>query len=745
MKLKLCTLIGIVVLATMSSTAFSVEDCPDGVCALPMSGSPTEGVYAVMSPVAPGSIKMIEQGPRLDTLNGKTIAIVGGSFMAYVTHPELKKLILKKYPKAKVLVLSEIGSAGPWPGPGVIRHEKDEFQQRLKDMKVDAVISGNGGCGLCTPKEMGSCIAAEYLGIPSVMIATPGFVTQARKAALTAGVPVPRVAEYPGAFAAHSREELIENTQKVLWPQIQDALTKPFTKEEKNASEDENNIPDDAIVFKGSLAEVNHLFAENGWTDGLPIIPPTKQRVDEFLKFTDMDPDEVIASLPVAYRNVTVRKVAINGVMSGCPAEFMPILIAFTKAMANGDFRRTLSSTHAWTPFCWINGPVARQLGIDCSQGEISTQKNAAIGRFINLAMLNMGGYYVKENRMGTFGYLMPWALAEDEKAALAIGWKPWHMQQGLELNDNALTAASSLCWGNNLAPASSDAQKIMEMMAWDAVEKEQFAVGSGTPFVYRTMLVTEYVARDLAAKFKSKDKLEDALIETARRPLLERAYANYWGNPGSAFDPNTYSVERHAQRIAQSEDASETSTPPWLEWSGLETVETVPVMVKGKTAIIITGDANRNKSMCVPGGGFATIKIELPANWDKLTEKLGYAPLKSFYLKSNLKPDPAPERSFRPGMRPQGGMQGQRRPGGGQFNPGMRPQGENMRPQGMRPQGGMQGQRRPGGGQFNPGMRPQGGNMRPQGMRPQGGMQGQRRPGGGQFNPGMRPQRQDE
>ncbi len=414
-------------MAATASTAFSIEDCQDGVCALPLSGSPSEGTYAVLSPVAPGSVKMIEQGPRLDTLNGKTIAIVGGSFMAYVTHPELKRLILKKYPKAKVLVLSEIGSAGPWPGPGVIRHEKDEFQQRLKDMKVDAVISGNGGCGLCTPKEMGSCIAAEYLGIPSVMIAAPGFVTQARKTALTAGVPVPRVAEYPGAFSAHSREELVENTQKVLWPQIVDALTKPFTEKEKKASEEDNNVADDAVVFTGTLAEVNHVFAENGWTDGLPIIPPTKKSVDEFLKYTDLDPDEVIGSLP------------------------MPILIAFTKAMANGDFRRTLSSTHAWTPYCWVNGPVARQLGIDCSQGEISTQKNAAIGRFINLAMLNLGGYYVKENRMGTFGYLMPWCLAEDEKAALALGWKPYHMQQGLNLNDSALTAASSLCWGKNL------------------------------------------------------------------------------------------------------------------------------------------------------------------------------------------------------------------------------------------------------------------------------------------------------
>jgi len=89
--------------------------------------------------------------------------------MAYVTHPELKRLIMVKYPRAKVLVLSEIGSAGPWPAPGVVRQQKDEFVARLKEKKVDAVISGNGGCGLCTPKEMGSCIAAEHQGRPSVI------------------------------------------------------------------------------------------------------------------------------------------------------------------------------------------------------------------------------------------------------------------------------------------------------------------------------------------------------------------------------------------------------------------------------------------------------------------------------------------------------------------------------------------------------------------------------------------------
>ncbi|MBQ7694441.1 MAG: hypothetical protein IJT50_04895, partial [Lentisphaeria bacterium] len=71
------------------------------------------------------------------------------------------------------------------------------------------------------------------------------------------------------------------------------------------------------------------------------------------------------------------------------------------------------------------------------------------------------------------------------------------------------------------------------------------------------------------------------------------------------------------------------------------------PVMKTGKTAILVTGDANRNKTMCVPGGGFTTVRIELPRNWDKLMAERGYAPLKSFYLRSDLKPA-APVRLFR-------------------------------------------------------------------------------------------------
>ena len=331
-----------------AAVAVAEEACKDGMCPLPQTGAAAE--LAVYSPVPASAVTPIQQGPRLDTLKGKTIALVGGSFMASVTHPELKRLILAEFPTAKVYLLNEIGSAGPYPRPGMVRREKDEFQARLKEFKVDAVVAGNGGCGLCTPKETGSCIAAEVFGIPSVMIAGPGFVKQAKNTALAAGLAVQRVAEYPGAFASHTREELVENTRKVLWPAVKKALTTPIDASENTPDKAKESATGAAIV--GTEAQIRQAFLDSGWTDGLPVVLPTESAVAEFLQFTDLPPDRSLGAIPPMQREVTVRHVAVNGVMAGCPPEFMPLLLAFTEAMKAGDFRRTLVSTHAWTPYC---------------------------------------------------------------------------------------------------------------------------------------------------------------------------------------------------------------------------------------------------------------------------------------------------------------------------------------------------------------------------------------------------------
>lgn len=592
----------------------------------------TAGGFSVVSPVPRGTVAMISQAPRLETLAGKTIAVVGVSFMSKVTHPEIKRLIQQHYPDAKVLLMDEIGAAGVYPAPGITRREKDEFQKKLREYKVDAVISGNGGCGLCTPKETGSCIAAEYIGIPSVIIAAPGFTDQARYTALNNGVPVMRIAQYPGAFALHSEAELIKNTREVLWKQIVDGLTRPITSEEiaSGTAASRDDIRDDA--YYGTLDEVNQYFSEMNWTDGLPIVPPTFERVNEFLRYTDYQWNERIAVLPIAHRDVTAWHVAVNGVMAGCKPEYMPILIAMTKALGGGDFRRTLASTHAWVPFCWLNGPVARQLGIDSGQGQINEDANIVIGRFMNLALMNLCGYYVKQDRMGTFGYPVSWCMAEDDAACLRAGWKPYHVRKGYHLNDNTITTASTLLWGNNMAPSTTDPQKIAELMAWDISERCQFALGSGKQYTFRTILITEPVAATLAKKYPTTESLENTLINLSRRPLQERAFANYYANPGGAKDGGQHTLKQYTGHLRRTEQAQMTVAPAWHD-TDAQQIETIPTMQKNMTVFLVTGDAARNKIQTMPGGGYSTVEIELPKNWDQLMKAAGYQPLKEFCL----------------------------------------------------------------------------------------------------------------
>ena len=595
--------------------------------------APGEASYAVVSPVPRSSVPFITQAPRLETLEGKTIAVVGVSFMTHVTHPEIKRLILSNFPSAKVILLDEIGAAGVFPAPGVTRKAKVEFERKLREMKVDAVISGNGGCGLCTPKEMGSCLTAEYAGIPAVMIAAPGFTDQAYYTAINNGLPAPRIAVYPGAFASHTTDELIRNTREVLWPQIVEGLTKPISEEELavNRSRDKGDIRDD--VYYGTLDEINAWFKEMKWSDGLPVIPPTYEKVTSYLKYTDLTWDSSVATLPIAHRDVKVWHVAVNAVMAGCKPEYMPILLAMTKGLGAPAFRRTLASTHAWIPYCWLNGPVARQLGIDAGQGEINEAANVAIGRYMTLALMNLAGYYVKQDRMGTFGYPMSWTLVEDEASALAAGWKPYHVRKGFAAGESTITVSSTLLWGNNMAPSTTDPRKMMELLAWDISERCQFALGSGKQYTFRTILMTAPVARILAGKYRNPEALEEDLIEYSRRSVKERAFANYYANPGGTKDGGKHNLRQYTAHISKTEDAEMTPAPSWYDTDAAEML-TIPTMRRGMTDFIVTGDAARNKVQTMPGGGNETVRIELPSNWDALMQELGYRPLKEFFLK---------------------------------------------------------------------------------------------------------------
>lgn len=641
-----CIVTGVTVKAVLTPEKGGKQTvCIDG-CDIPRYDENGNEVFAIVSPTGYNDVPRIAQAERLDTLNGKKIALVGGSFMASVTHFELKRCIEEKYPDARLYMFNRIGANGPF---SVYREnyatEYTRFQQKLTDEGIDAVICGNCGCGVCTVKESGSAIAAEYASIPSVTVGAPAFIAQIHSVGVSRGVPVLRTAEYPGAFATHTEAQLKENARRVVFPQIESALTAPITDGEIALYENEGERPYDETVFYGNNDEVQDFLLTNGLTDGLPVAVPTDARIKEYLKFTPYAADRLLGlnadkGFPQAFRKCYVYTALANAVMAGVPKELTPLCLAFVECMDGADWFTTLTSTHGWSPFAWVNGPVARQLGIDCAQGMISEETNRAFGRFIDLAMLNIGGYRVKENRMGTFGYMSAWTFAEDEQACVDAGWEPCHAAMGYDIDESTVTAGSALSWGNNVTTSTTDAEMIKNVIAFDITEKQQNGLGNTNPQVYRTVFITKPVAELLSKLYPTKDSLEDALIEAARRPLWLRAYALYYANTGSRQDADGMTLEQYYEELKNeetqkyAEQIAETAPPDWYRnLLGDDPILTIATMNKGETKIIVTGDGDRNKIQVMPGGGYKTVKIALPDNWDALVAPMGYEPLSHFYI----------------------------------------------------------------------------------------------------------------
>jgi len=152
-------------------------------------------------------------------------------------------------------------------------------------------------------------VEAEKAGIPSVVVTLTNFVTVAQLAARAAGIDDLRTAEYPGAIGVHL-PEIREKIINVLFDQIIDGLTKPGPGQ---ASRDAGVFDPEEIVCRGSFDDVNRYFKGHEWTDGLPIVPPTRQRIGEFLRYTDRPPLEQVAILPQANLRATPWNIAVNG------------------------------------------------------------------------------------------------------------------------------------------------------------------------------------------------------------------------------------------------------------------------------------------------------------------------------------------------------------------------------------------------------------------------------------------------
>lgn len=181
-------------------------------------------------------------------------------------------------------------------------------------------------------------------------------------------------------------------TGQPLMQELVDALTKPLTEEEKHPvivkkPRHERLLPAD------TEENLNRLFLEKAWTDGLPIVLPTEERVAEMLTGTDHDPQEVVGRMSVTTHEerlqYTVEEVAVNAVMAGCRPEHFPVVLA----LGSSNQASMPSSTTTFISMMVVNGPIRNEIGMNCSSGALSPFNfaNSVIGRTWTLMSINLG------------------------------------------------------------------------------------------------------------------------------------------------------------------------------------------------------------------------------------------------------------------------------------------------------------------------------------------------------------------
>ena len=182
---------------------------------------------------------------------------------------------------------------------------------------------------------------------------------------------------------------------------------------------------------------------ENGWTDGLPVVPPTPARVERMLSGTDRDPDELIAAVPPKWGRATVEKVAINAVMAGCKPAYLPLILTAVEAMTADQFNLhgvQVTTSHVG-PMLVVNGPIRKQLEINDGFNLFGQgwRANATIGRALRLVCTNIGGALPGELDRAAFGHAGKYTccIAEKEEAS---PWDAMHVDRGFEVGDSTVT-----------------------------------------------------------------------------------------------------------------------------------------------------------------------------------------------------------------------------------------------------------------------------------------------------------------
>ncbi len=369
---------------------------------------------------------------------------------------------------------------------------------------------------------MRASIAAEAAGYPSVSIICEGFEGQAQATGRGLGFDGLPVSVTVGHVDAQTAEEMEANFISVNVDQIVHGLMTPIDPGSFEAVEP--SALD--VVATGSIDHINQLFVEKQWSDGLPIIPPTRDRVEAFITATGHDPWRQLGLAASSGRDITVWSVAVNAVMAGCRPEHLPVLLAAAEILADPHYGAEHSgNTTGADALMILNGPNAEILGFNSGPGALrdGSPANTTVGRWLRLYQRNVFGFTADQHDKATFGNSFRVVLTEDQSTLIDLGWDPVSADFGFGINDDVLTMArynSGAIVGSVFGSSPDEVlpylgDGLARITGWDLTHL--YGLGQGH---YRPLLVLSPVlARIFAKAGWSKEQVKTALYQHARIP----------------------------------------------------------------------------------------------------------------------------------------------------------------------------------------------------------------------------------
>jgi hypothetical protein len=424
---------------------------------------------------------------------------------------------------------------------------------------------------------------------------------QGRLSAKGLGMPNLPYAVHPGHLNLATVEQVQKNAAGIMLDQVIKGLT---VQPPEETSSEEPGLRDS--VFRGSFEEVNAFFYEREWSEGLPVVPPTVEKVEHFLTFTERSADDVIGRLLPDNREATVWNIAVNGVMAGCRPEYMPVLIAIVEGMADPVFgQEHLGHTPGTETLIILNGKIIKDLDFNCTQGALRPgfQANTSVGRFWRLYLRNVAGFLPHKTDKGCFGGNFRIVLAENEDALAGVGWEPLSVDQGFKAGDNLITVTSCTEATQAIevgAPTAEDILKNREArMADNHLFIQFFFRGMRTR---PTIVITPAALNVFSSAGYTKAKVKQHFYEHAKLKvsrlsgmIVNRFYkgieeGNWPDQLGTSKDTN-----RYVQMVSCPDDF----------------------------LIVVSGDPDRDHVLICANNGYmgypVSKKIELPSNWEEL------------------------------------------------------------------------------------------------------------------------------